>query len=153
MVNPAGGNGDGFIEVHSPLTVTANITVSGGFALTATGGDLTISGATVTSTNGGELDLSAGGNITLDTGSGVVTSGGVANMTAGGFITMNGPTPVVTAGTLNASAATGISLNSNGITVGNFFLRRTRRPGRSCSRTRGACRSRGSARAAVGMCR
>ena len=125
VVNPAGGNGDGFIEVHSPLTVTSNITVSGGFALTATGGDLTITGATVTSTNGGELDLSAGGNITLDVGSGVVTSGGVANMTAGGFITTNGPTPVVTAGTLNASAATGISLNSNGITVGNFSATNT----------------------------
>ena len=105
VVNPAGGNGDGFIEVHSPLTVTSNITVSG-VGADGDGGDLTITGATVTSTNGGELDLSAGGNITLDVGSGVVTSGGVANMTAGGFITTNGPTPVVTAGTLNASAAT-----------------------------------------------
>ena len=154
VVSLANGTGGSLIEAHSPLDITANVTVAGDLTLTATGGTLVVENHAVVTANGGNLTLNAGtdlnlgngttganseqvvstggnvtliagGNIALDANSTVSAVGNIANMSAGGFITMNGTTPVVTAGTLIATAVTGIKLDSNGITVGAFFANNT----------------------------
>ena len=153
-VSLANGVGGNLIEAHSPLDITASVTVAGDLALTATGGPLTVENHAVVTANGGNVTLTAGtdmnlgnntagansaqvvstggnvtvfagGNITLDANSTISAVGNSVNLTTSGFITVNGTTPVVTAATLGASAGTGIKLDSNGITVGNFSATNT----------------------------
>ena len=88
VVNPGGGNGNGFISAHSPLTVSADITVAGGFTLSADTGDLTVdSGATVSSTTGGTINLvvTTSGNIVINDGHVASTNGGANSDDSGEY--------------------------------------------------------------------
>ncbi|MGN6366906.1 MAG: hypothetical protein ACTHN5_01455 [Phycisphaerae bacterium] len=119
VVNPTGGNGDGFIETHSPLTVSADIAVAGNFTLTANNGDLTVdNGATVSSTTSGEIDLVTGtvGDMVLNNGN-VFTAGGTAKLEAAGNLTLTSANVTVGSGTANLTAAGNLTLNSSTVSA------------------------------------
>ena len=124
VVNPGGGNGDGFISAHSPLTVSADITVAGGFTLSADTGDLTIdSAATVSSTTGGTINLvvTTTGNIVINNGHVTSTNGG-ANLSSAGNITISSGSVAAGSGAMVMGSGLDISLTNANVTSGTANL-------------------------------
>jgi adhesin HecA-like repeat protein len=106
--NPNFGPGQSArVIVNQVILAGSSTSANGALALTASGGDLNLSGATTTS--GGALDTRASGTLTND--GGVLSSGGAQTVTAGALSNRNGQ--IVSGSTLNVTAASDL-LNQGG---------------------------------------
>jgi filamentous hemagglutinin len=103
--NAAGGNAA--LNGASVNLAGSSTSANGSLALTASSGDLNLSGATATA--GGALDTRASGSLVND--GGVLSSGGAQTVTAGALSNRNGQ--IISGSTLNV-AATGDLQNQGG---------------------------------------
>ena len=89
-------------------------TANGNIAVNATGGTLTVTGAVTAAGAGADVTLTTtnSGDIALGAGAANVTATDVVNLTASGSITDGDVDSDVTADTLNATAGTGIDLDT-----------------------------------------